>query len=90
MYKHVLALASVLAFGAAGPVLAADAQTAEKNSPPPRSTDDTQPSPAARCPAQQLVLPLDHGPRAQSTPYLNRLRAERHAAQVKACVAVGK
>lgn len=33
----------------------------------------------------RLVLPLDHGPRAQTTPYLNHQRKERYAAQVQAC-----
>lgn len=40
-----------------------------------------------RCPPQPLVLPLDHGPRAQTTPYLNRLRKERFEAESKACKA---
>ncbi|HEU5297830.1 MAG TPA: hypothetical protein VFU71_23870 [Burkholderiaceae bacterium] len=31
-----------------------------------------------------LVLPLDHGPRAQTTPYLNRLRRERFEAHRQA------
>lgn len=39
---------------------------------------------AERC-AAQLILPLDHGPRATSTPYLNQLRKDRFAAEVKAC-----
>lgn len=33
----------------------------------------------------RLVLPLDHGPRADTTPYMNRLRKERYDAQVRAC-----
>jgi hypothetical protein len=90
MNKHVLALAAALAFGTAGPILAADPQTVEKAPTPPRSGDVTQPSSVPRCPVEPLVLPLDHGPRAQTTPYLNRLRAERHAAQVKACTEAGK
>ena len=32
-----------------------------------------------------LVLPLDHGPRAQTTPYLNQQRKNHYAAQVQAC-----
>lgn len=31
-------------------------------------------SPEAKCAAKRLVLPLDHGPRAQTTPYLNDRR----------------
>ena len=37
------------------------------------------------CPPPPLVLPLDHGPRAQTTPSQNRLRKERYEAQLKAC-----
>ena len=37
------------------------------------------------CPPRALVLPLDHGPRAQTTPYLNQLRKARYEAEVKAC-----
>ncbi len=37
------------------------------------------------CPPEPLILPLDHGPRAQTTPYLNRLRKERFEAEMKAC-----
>lgn len=40
-----------------------------------------------RCPPQPLILPLDHGPRAQTTPYLNRLRKQRFEAETKACKA---
>lgn len=37
------------------------------------------------CPPDPLVLPLDHGPRAQTTPGENRVRKARYEAQVKAC-----
>lgn len=37
------------------------------------------------CPVEPLVLQLDHGPRAETTPYQNQLRKERHEAQLKAC-----
>lgn len=37
------------------------------------------------CPPKKLVLPLDHGPRAQTTPYLNQVRKARYEAEVKAC-----
>jgi len=39
----------------------------------------------AKCPPAAPILQLDHGPRAQTTPYQNRLRKERYEAQVKAC-----
>lgn len=38
-----------------------------------------------RCPDEPPVLLLDHGPRAQTTPYVNRLREERYEAELKAC-----
>ena len=37
------------------------------------------------CPPPALVLPLDHGPRADTTTAQNRIRKERHAAAVEAC-----
>ncbi|RQP21832.1 hypothetical protein [Piscinibacter terrae] len=37
-----------------------------------------------------LVLPLDHGPRAQTTPWQNRQIKERHEAQLKACQEAAK
>lgn len=43
------------------------------------------PSQGKVCPPQTLILPLDHGPRAQSTPYLNQQRKARYDAEVKAC-----
>lgn len=38
-----------------------------------------------KCPPEAPVLQLDHGPRAQTTPYQNRLRKDRYEAQLKAC-----
>ena len=38
-----------------------------------------------RCATQQLILPVDHGPRAQTTPYLNQQRKARFEAEMKAC-----
>lgn len=38
-----------------------------------------------RCPPDPLVLPLDHGPRALTTPGENRIRKARYEAQLKAC-----
>ena len=43
-----------------------------------------------RAPPERLVLPLDHGPRAQTTPYLNQQRKERYEMQVKACQGTAK
>ena len=36
------------------------------------------PPEAVKCPPDSLVLPLDHGPHAQTTPYLNQTRKERY------------
>jgi hypothetical protein len=40
---------------------------------------------AAGCPPDRLVLPLDHGPRAQTTPYLNERRKQRYEEQLRNC-----
>ena len=42
-------------------------------------------TPDEKCAAKRLVLPLDHGPRAQSTPYLNEQRKASSEAELKAC-----
>lgn len=42
------------------------------------------------CPPPALVLPLDHGPHATTTPYENQRRRERYEAQIKACIEVKK
>jgi len=38
------------------------------------------------CESRRLVLPVDDGPRATSTPYLNQLRKQRFEAKRKACM----
>lgn len=50
-------------------------------------TEDAAAKAGLRCPPQPLILPLDHGPRAQTTPYLNRLRKQRFEAETQACKA---
>lgn len=52
-----------------------------------RRAQDTAAKAGLRCPPQPLILPLDHGPRAQTTPYLNQLRKQRFEAAMKACKA---
>ena len=37
------------------------------------------------CPVGPLVLPLDHGPRAQTTPSQNAVRKQRYEEHLKAC-----
>lgn len=42
-------------------------------------------APEDKCAEKRLVLPLDHGPRAQTSPYLNQQRKEAFEAELKAC-----
>ena len=42
-------------------------------------------TPAQKCAAKRLVLPLDHGPRAQTPAYSNQRRSESFEAELKAC-----
>jgi len=42
-------------------------------------------TPAQKCDVKRLVLPLDHGPRAQLSPYLNQRRSDSAEADLKAC-----
>lgn len=44
----------------------------------------------SKCPPEAPVPQLDHGPRAQTTPYVNRWRMDRYLAQLKACANVAK
>ncbi|MGH6627507.1 MAG: hypothetical protein ACRECD_13395 [Burkholderiaceae bacterium] len=74
MKKPLIAAIGALMLGATLTALAQSGKTAT-----PAMVD------AKGCPPPPLVLPLDHGPRPQTTPYLNRLRKERHEAQLKAC-----
>ena len=60
--------------------------------PPRQGASETAATPVSRadCPVPPLVNLLDHGPRAHSTPYQNRLRKERRDAQARACEGVVK
>jgi len=51
---------------------------------PAEPTAAGQPSNTS-CPEHPLVLGLDHGPRAQTTPFQNRQRELRHDAEMAAC-----
>lgn len=42
-------------------------------------------TPDEKCAAKRLVLPPDHGPRAQTTSYLNEQRKASFAAELRAC-----
>jgi hypothetical protein len=39
----------------------------------------------AQCPPVKPTLLLDHGPRAQTTPWVNRQRQDRYEAALRAC-----
>ena len=75
-------LAAALALATTLPAIA------NPSEPTTERTLATQPDSrvAQHCtPPAALVLPLDHGPHAQTTPYLNRLRKARHDALLQAC-----
>lgn len=82
MNKLLITLAGVLTLGATLPAVAGpDFQVIEQGSKAAQARAATGKS----CEFRRLVLPLDHGPRATSTPYLNQLRKERFEAEMKAC-----
>ena len=68
------------------------ARKAKQAQPIARHGDAVDPrrAAAAKCPPDTPVMQLDHGPRAQTTPYLNQQRQQRYEAQVKACKAAAK
>jgi len=90
-----------LALGAAWPALASpDFQAIERERTSKQTVLTAQRAEADKvanttgrpltCPPKPLVLPLDHGPRPQTTPRENRLRKARYEAQVKACTTSAK
>lgn len=97
MKKSVVLPVAVFALSGALPAFAGpDWQIIEqarraKQAPPQVQRSDAAEASApfatqvAKCPPEKLVLPLDHGPRAQTTPYLNRSRTEQYEALVAAC-----
>ena len=91
MKKLFMTLISGLSLGVALPAWAGPdwqiIEQARKDKRAQLAARDAAPAPAETigCPPPPLVLPLDHGPRAQSTPYLNQRRKERHIAEVRAC-----
>ena len=99
MNKLLITLAGAMTLGASWPAFAGpDFQAIEQARKARRAAQLAHPSDAASapvattkgCPPRALVLPLDHGPRADTTPSQNRLRRERHAAQVEACKKAAK
>ena len=97
MKKSLLSFIAALALGASLPALAGpDFQAIEKARAAKQAAAAAQAASTAtsvdratgqrvKCPPVPLVLPLDHGPRAQTTPGENRMRKARYEAQVKAC-----
>lgn len=88
MKKLIITLIGTIALGAtlsafAGPDWQAIEQ-GRKNAHA-QSVKTKKAAPDDKCAGRRLVLPLDHGPRAQTTPYLNRQRKEAFEAEMKAC-----
>ena len=96
MKKPLLSLIATIVLGASLPALAGpDFQAIEKARAAKQAAAAAQTASTTsvdratglrvKCPPDPLVLPLDHGPRAQTTPGENRTRKARYEAQVKAC-----
>jgi hypothetical protein len=90
MHKQLLLIFGAMTLAAGWPAFAGpDFQAIEKS----RATKqvahshrvDSNTGQRVSCPPEALVLPLDHGPRAQTTPGENRVRKARYEAQIKAC-----
>lgn len=91
MNKLLITLPGILMFGATLPAIAGqDIQQLQAVDQARKAKLDqaarmAKASPEDQCASRVLVLPLDHGPRAQTTPYLNQLRKDRFEAEMKAC-----
>lgn len=88
MKKLVITVAGMIALGAmpgafAGPDWQAIEQARKNHRTQVAQMEKLTPD--EKCAARRLVLPLDHGPRTQSTPYLNEQRKASFAAELKAC-----
>ena len=98
MKKLFITLIGALAVGAALPALASPdwqliehARKARQTAQFERRGETVEISGrAVKCPQEALVLPLDDGPRAQTTPYENQVHKERYEALVKACKEASK
>jgi hypothetical protein len=81
MNQRLIPLIGALAIGAALPALAGpDWQVIEQARKAKQATQDLRQG--GRCTPDELVLALDHGPRAQTTPHQNRQREQGH---VRSC-----
>lgn len=94
MNKLIHSLAGALMLSITLPVLAGpdfqlieQARKAKQAAQLARMGETAAPVAADRkdCPPSPVVLPLDHGPRAQTTPQQNQMRKARFEAQMKAC-----
>ncbi|WP_431511541.1 hypothetical protein [Variovorax sp. DAIF25] len=92
MKKSFLILVSTLTLGIALPALAGPdfqviekARKAQQVAAAERRTDLLSGKGSPDCPPPPLVLPLDHGPRALTTPGETRWRKARYEEQLKAC-----
>ena len=91
MNKLLIPLIGILTFGASWPAIAGpdvlqlQAIDHARKAKLEQLARMEKASPEERCRYRALVLPLDHGPRAQTTPYLNQLRRKRFEAEMKAC-----
>ena len=86
MKKLFIAITAALTLSASVPAFAGvDFQTLEHARKVHRAADTRlkQVKPQDRGATTPLVLPLDHGPRAQTTPHLNQQHAARFEAQAK-------
>ncbi len=103
MNKLLIILFSAVALGSTLPAFADSGTPATEQAgsmtqmAPAASSGDAHmasasaPAGAMKCAMpDRLVLPLDHGPRAATTPYMNQQRKARYDAQVKACMEASK
>ena len=88
MKKMCIALFGALGIAASLPAAAGpDWQAIEQARKAKQSEDVTQVAQAAET-TKKFVLPLDHGPRSETTPWLNQQRMQRFAAKAAAEVKV--
>lgn len=88
MNKLLATLVGAVSFGAMLPALAGPDWQAIEQARKNKRLQVAQAeklTPEEQCAAKRLVLPLDHGPRAQTTPYLNAKRTASFEAEMKAC-----
>lgn len=87
MNKLIIPFVTALMLGATLPALAGpDFQAIERARKAKQAAPVVQTTAGRRdCPPPPLVLTLDHGPRAQTTPQQNQMRRARYEAQMQAC-----